>query len=126
LARWLPVWIGWLLVLAGAGCVSSSAPVAMTSLAGEHDQPGIASYYAEQARRMRQKAEELRNTALLYEELFGPHSQEVKSVLMLAEFYESVAEHREKEAHLHLEAAGPLIRLNGIVEQAPEQRRRGP
>ena len=88
----------------------------MDSLAVEHDQVAIASYYAQQARTMREKALELRDTASLYREIFGSDSQEVKSALMLAEFYESVAAHRAKEANLHLEAAGHLDQAERIPD----------
>lgn len=95
-----------------AGCVPAGAPLEMTSFDPSHDQWAIAGYYHEQAQAMRQRASELRNTAELYEDLFGPDSAEVRSTRMLAEFYEEAARQRESAAQAHAEVSravrGPL------------------
>lgn len=65
----------------------------------------IASYYAREAARSREKAEELANRVVVYERLFGRESDWVAGTQLLAQFYEEAAREQDRQTNLHRELA---------------------
>jgi hypothetical protein len=64
----------------------------------------IARYYQEEALRYRQQADELDARGEMYERMFGPASDWVSGVRLLAQSYRLAAEDRERLARDHLDA----------------------
>lgn len=99
-----PVVLG-CLALAGAsqlaGC-GNTAPVfdLKTDDPGQ-DQGKIAEFYAHEATRLRQMAQDYDHRVAVYERLFGPHSDWVEGTRLLAQSYEAAAQEQERIAARH-------------------------
>lgn len=90
-------------MLETAGCSGGvSVPLDLQTLDREADQWRIASYYSQQAMQMRQIAQDLRNRADRYAQLFGQDSEWVTSSRLLAEYYEETAQQMDDLAQTHM------------------------
>ena len=82
------------------GC-QTPQPLELNSFDPSQDQRYIAYQYLRQAGLMKQKAEDLKNKAERYAQLFGPDSEWATSAKLLQNFYEEEAENRERLAIQH-------------------------
>jgi hypothetical protein len=87
------------------GCVSSPAPLTLTSLEPTADQRKIAEYYRQEALSFRLKARELAERIAAYQDLFGADSDWVNGARLLAQFYEHSAIDQDHQALMHLSIA---------------------
>ncbi len=98
-----------LCLVAGAclltGCSRPQTELSLKTYAQHHDQQKIAEFYAQEAIRSRQTAQDLFRRVKVYERLFGPDSDWVKGTRALAESYEDAAHEDERAAARHLAAA---------------------
>lgn len=110
-------WLASLGVFVSVGCGAPGPPLELTTLDPSQDQWAIASYYSQEATRLRQKAEELTMQAAVYEQVFGPESEWATGTRLLARFYEDAARERERQADLHLGVARrrQLARPDGLA-----------
>lgn len=88
------------------GPILPLAPLHSASRDPTQDHLKLASIYVQQAMRSREMAEEQSDRAVVYERLFGAHSDWVSSARLLAQFYENSARDQERQANWHLEMAG--------------------
>jgi hypothetical protein len=72
------------------------------------DQDLIASYYQEEAFRLRHQADELDVRREIYERMFGPESDWVSGARLLAQSYRFAADDYDRLAKEHLEAGRGL------------------
>lgn len=89
-------------LLLGIACTGLRMPVDMSSLDSSRDQDAIAALYSDQAGSLRQKAETLRQQAVVYAHLFGPDSEWVRGARLLATYYEDAAQESERQAGKHI------------------------
>ncbi len=97
-------WIGVYLILAGLipGCgTRSTVPLDLASQDPSANQALIADYHRREAAFFKLKAGELRERAVLYENLFGRDSDWVTGARLLAQFYEESAAEQERLAAYH-------------------------
>jgi hypothetical protein len=87
-----------------AGCSAPDREFDLVSFNSSIDQPLIAQYYHKEAFRLRQQAEELDARREVYERMFGPESDWVSGVSLLAQSYRLAADDQERLAREHLEA----------------------
>lgn len=87
-----------------AGCASPDREFDLLSFNSSIDQRLIASYYQEEALRLRQQAEGFDARAEMYERMFGPDSDWVSGARLLAQSYRLTADDRERLAKDHLDA----------------------
>jgi hypothetical protein len=92
-------------LLAAAGCAQSSETIEMTSFDPSPDQITIAGYYRDGAMDMRGKAASLAESAVRYEQLFGPQSDWVSGAKQLSQYYAAMAREQERLADAHAEVA---------------------
>jgi hypothetical protein len=88
-----------------AGCAQSSETIEMTSFDPSPDQITIAGYYRDGAMDMRGKAASLAESAVRYEQLFGPQSDWVSGAKQLSQYYAAMAQEQERLAEAHAEVA---------------------
>ena len=88
-----------------AGCSRPQTELSLKTYAQHHDQQKIAEFYAQEAARSRQMAQDLFRRVKVYERLFGPDSDWVKGTRALAESYEESAHEDERAAARHLAVA---------------------
>ncbi len=98
------------IVLVGAvcllvGCSRPQTELSLKTYAEHQDQQKIADFYAQEAIRSRQMAQDLFRRVKVYERLFGPDSDWVAGTRVLAESYEEAAHEDERAAARHLAAA---------------------
>jgi len=94
-----------LYVLTVAGCAQPIETIEMTSFDPSHDQMAIAGYYRDGAMNMREKAASLAESAVRYEQLFGPQSDWVSGARQLSQYYAAAAQEQERLANAHAEIA---------------------
>jgi hypothetical protein len=94
-----------LYVLTVAGCAQPIETIEMTSFDPSHDQMAIAGYYRDGAMDMREKAASLAESAVRYEQLFGPQSDWVSGARQLSQYYAAAAQEQERLANAHAEIA---------------------
>ncbi len=94
-----------LYVLTAAGCAQPIETIEMTSFDPSHDQMAIAGYYRDGAMDMREKAASLAESAVRYEQLFGPQSDWVSGARQLSQYYAAAAQEQERLANAHAEIA---------------------
>ena len=92
-------------VLTVAGCAQPIETIEMTSFDPLHDQMAIAGYYRDGAMDMREKAASLAESAVRYEQLFGPQSDWVSGARQLSQYYAAAAQEQERLANAHAEIA---------------------
>lgn len=92
-------------VLTVAGCAQPIETIEMTSFDPSHDQMAIAGYYRDGAMDMREKAASLAESAVRYEQLFGPQSDWVSGARQLSQYYAAAAQEQERLANAHAEIA---------------------
>lgn len=98
-----PIVLGWLALAAAsqlAGC-GSAAVLDLKTDDPKQDQEKIAEFYAHEATRLRQMAQEYDHRVSVYERLFGPHSDWVEGTRLLAQSYEAAAQEQERIAARH-------------------------
>lgn len=88
-----------------AGCAQPIETIEMTSFDPSHDQMAIAGYYRDGAMDMREKAASLAESAVRYEQLFGPQSDWVSGARQLSQYYTAAAQEQERLANAHAEIA---------------------
>ncbi len=87
------------------GCITTSAPLNLTSLEPTADQRKIADYYRQDAVFFRLKAREMAERIETYQALFGADSEWVTGARLLAQFYEHSAIDQDHQALMHLSIA---------------------
>lgn len=83
------------------GCGSTASVFDLESNDPRHDQKTIAEFYAREATRLRQMAQDYDHRVAVYERLFGPQSDWVEGTRLLAQSYEAAAEEQERIAARH-------------------------
>lgn len=89
-------------ICAAVGCASPQAPLDLSSMDPLQDQWAIATHHAQEASRLRQKAEELSARITVYEHLFGSDSDWVSGSRLLLDTYEEAAREQDRLASQHL------------------------
>ena len=102
--------VGWgvlilLCLFAAVGCARTVETIDMTSVDPLQDQMAIAGYYRGQAMDLREKSASLAESAVRYQQLFGPHSDWVSGAKQLAQYYAVAAQDLERRAEIHAEVA---------------------
>lgn len=87
------------------GCSRPQTELSLKMYTEHHDQQKIAEFYAQEAIRSRQMAQDLFRRVKVYERLFGPSSDWVVGTRVLAESYEEATHENERAAARHLAAA---------------------
>lgn len=100
------------------GCSRPQTELSLKTYAEQQDQKKIAEFYAQEAIRSRQMAQDLFRRVKVYERLFGPDSDWVAGTRVLAESYEEAAYEDERAAARHL-AAAPGAAVPGEVRSDP-------
>ena len=105
-----PCRVGWrmwiaLCLLAGSGCAQPIVMIDMTSFDPSQDQLAIVGYYRGQAMDLREKAAAIAESAVRYEQLFGPQSDWVSGARQLSQYYAAAAQELERRAEAHAEVA---------------------
>lgn len=99
-----PVVLG-CLTLAGvcqlSGCGNTAPVVDLRTDDPRQDQGKIAEFYAHEATRLRQMAQDYDHRVAVYERLFGPDSDWVEGTRLLAQSYEAAAQEQERIAARH-------------------------
>jgi hypothetical protein len=101
--------VGWgvlilLCSLAAAGC-AQPVKIDTTSFGPSQDQMAIAGYYRDQAMVLREKAGAIAESAVRYEQLFGPQSDWVSGARQLSQYYAVAAQDLERRAEAYADAA---------------------
>jgi hypothetical protein len=102
--------VGWsVLILLGsfaaAGCAQPVQTVDTTSFGPSQDQQTIAGYYRAEAMVLKEKAAAIAESAVRYEQLFGPESDWVSGTRQLSQYYAVAAQDLERRAQAFEEAA---------------------
>ena len=102
--------VGWgvlivLCSLVAAGCAQPVETIDMTSFDPSQDQMAIVGYYRGQALDLREKAGTIAESAVRYEDLFGPQSDWVSGARKLSQYYVAAAQELERLAEAHAEVA---------------------
>jgi hypothetical protein len=85
-----------------SGCTSPRAEFDLTAYDQTQDQWKIATYYSQEAARLRQNSEEMSARTVVYERLFGPTSDWVTGTRLLTQSYEEAPKEPERMASKHL------------------------
>ena len=83
------------------GCGNSAAVLDLKTEDPKQDQRKIAQFYAQEATRLRQMAQDQFHRVAVYERLFGPDSDWVEGTRLLAQSYEAAAREQEQAAAQH-------------------------
>lgn len=94
-----------LCVLVTAGCAQPAETIDRTSLDLSQDQMAIAGYYRAEAMALEEKAAAIAESAVRYEQLFGPQSDWVSGARQLSQYYAVAAQDLERRAEAYAEAA---------------------
>jgi len=102
--------VGWgVLILLGsfaaAGCAQPVQTVDTTSFGPSQDQRAIVGYYRAEAMVLKEKAAAIAESAVRYEQLFGPQSDWVSGARQLSQYYAVAAQDLERRAEAYEEAA---------------------
>ena len=84
-----------------AGCGNTAAVFDLESNDPRQDQKKIAEFYAHEATRLRQMAQDYDHRVAVYERLFGSQSDWVEGTRLLAQSYEAAAQEQERIAAHH-------------------------
>lgn len=85
------------------GCGNTATVLDLNTDDPKQDQSKIAGFYAHQAMRLRQMAQDHFHRVAVYERLFGPESDWVEGTRLLAQSYEAAAQEQERIAARHQE-----------------------
>ncbi len=83
------------------GCGNTATVLDLNTDDPKQDQNKIAGFYAHEATRLRQMAQEHFHRVAVYERLFGPDSDWVEGTRLLAQSYEAAAQEQERTAARH-------------------------
>ena len=102
--------VGWsVLILLGsfaaAGCAQPVQMVDTASFGPSQDQQAITGYYRAEAMVLNEKAAAIAESAVRYEQLFGPESDWVSGARQLSQYYAVAAQDLERRAEAYEEAA---------------------
>lgn len=90
--------------LAAAGCAQPVQTVDTTSFGPSQDQQAIVGYYRAEAMVLKEKAVAIAESAVRYEQLFGPESDWVSGARQLSQYYAVAAQDLERRADAYEEA----------------------
>jgi hypothetical protein len=101
--------VGWsVLILLGsfaaAGCAQPVQTVDTASFGPSQDQQAIVGYYRTEAMVLKEKAAAIAESAVRYEQLFGPESDWVSGARQLSQYYAVAAQDLERRAQAFEEA----------------------
>ena len=91
--------------LAAAGCAQPVETIGTTSVDQLQDQMAIVGYYRAEAMVLKEKAAAIAESAVRYEQLFGPQSDWVSGARQLSQYYAVAAQDLERRADAYAEAA---------------------
>ena len=91
--------------LAAAGCAQPVQTVDTASFGPSQDQQAIVGYYRAEAMVLNEKAAAIAQSAVRYEQLFGPQSDWVSGAQQLSRYYAVAAQDLERRADAYEEAA---------------------
>ena len=91
--------------LAAVGCAQPVETIGTTSVDQLQDQMAIAGYYRAEATVLKEKAAAIAESAVRYEQLFGPQSDWVSGARQLSQYYAVAAQDLERRADAYAEAA---------------------
>jgi hypothetical protein len=91
--------------LAAAGCSQPVEKVDTISFGPSQDQQTIAGYYRDEAMVLKEKAALIAESAVRYEQLFGPQSDWVSGARQLSQYYAVAAQDLERRAQAYEESA---------------------
>ncbi|MDZ4854272.1 MAG: hypothetical protein SGJ26_05360 [Nitrospirota bacterium] len=102
--------VGWsvlilLCSLAAVGCAQPVETIDRTSVDSLQDQIAIAGNYRAEAMVLKEKAAAIAESAVRYEQLFGPQSDWVSGARQLSQYYAVAAQDLERRADAYVEAA---------------------
>ena len=102
--------VGWavpilLCSFAAAGCAQTAETTDTTSFDPSQDQMAIAGYYRGQAMALEEKAAAIAESAVRYEQLFGPQSDWVSGARQLSQYYAAAAQELDRRAEASTEVA---------------------
>ena len=90
--------------LAAVGC-AQPVKVDTISFGPSQDQQTIAGYYRDEAMALKEKAALIAESAVRYEQLFGPQSDWVSGARQLSQYYAVAAQDLERRAQAYEESA---------------------
>ena len=91
--------------LAAVGCAQSVETIGRISVDQLQDQIAIVGYYRAEAMVLKEKAAAIAESAVRYEQLFGPQSDWVSGARQLSQYYAVAAQDLERRADAYAEAA---------------------
>ena len=94
-----------LCVLTMAGCAQPVETIDRTSVDSLQDQMAVAGNYRAEAMVLKEKAAAIAESAVRYEQLFGPQSDWVSGAQQLSQYYAVAAQDLERLAEAYAEAA---------------------
>jgi hypothetical protein len=92
-------------LLVAIGCSQPVQRIDTTSFGPAQDQLAIAGYYRGEAMALKEKAAAIAESAVRYEQLFGPQSDWVSGARQLSQYYAVAAQDLERRAEAYEEAA---------------------
>ena len=92
-------------LLTAAGCAQPVKTIDTTSVDSSQDQRASAGYYRAEAMVLKEKAAMIAESAVRYEQLFGPQSDWVSGARQLSQYYAVAAQDLERRADAYAEAA---------------------
>ena len=90
---------------AAAGCAQPVQTVDTASFGPSQDQQAIVGYYRTEAMVLKEKAAAIAESAVRYEQLFGPESDWVGGARQLSQYYAVAAQDLERRADAYEESA---------------------
>jgi hypothetical protein len=91
------------LVMSSCTTSTTKKELELTSVHPADDHRKIATYYSQEAVRLRQVSEDLTVRIDVYERLFGDTSDWVSGTRLLGQSYQEAAKEFERKANIHLE-----------------------
>ena len=92
-------------VLTMVGCAQPVETIDRTSVDSLQDQMAVADNYRSEAMVLKEKAAAIAESAVRYEQLFGPQSDWVSGARQLSQYYAVAAQDLERRATAYAEAA---------------------
>lgn len=102
--------VGWVVLIllgsfAAASCAQPVQTVDTASFGPSQDQQAIVGYYRAEAMVLKEKAAAIAESAVRYEQLFGPESDWVSGARQLSQYYAVAAQDLERRADAYEEFA---------------------
>ncbi len=106
-------------IAAMIGCTTSTSKseLELSAYDPAQDHGKIAAYYAHEAAKLRQTAEEMSVRIVVYERLFGPTSDWVSGTRLLTQSYQEAAKEYERKAHEHRDLIHRGRPQSGVVSE---------